>query len=224
MDIRYPYAEPLSRLQLLYRLPTAPLPRRLLLVAGADGREDIGAGWGAGEVASTDVAGLMQRARAASTTYDVVALPDTLRPRAARPRNADVLSAAARLLVPGGVAVGHLRHGLALRSLLRPAGLVTALAAALERDAIAGPAACRRALVAAGLEAPECYFVLPRIEDPMALVPSPRAAARHHFLRSARSAWRLTRPGAREVRLALAWLGLGGMFQGELFFWARKPC
>lgn len=224
MDIRYPYADPPSRLQLLYRLPTAPHPRRLLLVSGADTGADIGAGWGEGEVVTTDLVGLLKRVAAASPAYDAVALPGTLQPRAAAPRNADVLRAAASLLVPGGALVGHLPHGLALRRLLHPAGLLAGLAAVIEGDAMAGPKACRRALVAAGLQSPECFFVQPRIDDPMALVPSQRAAARHHFLRSARSTWHATRPGVRELRFALAWLGLGGMAQGELFFWARKPC
>ena len=46
MDVEYPYAEGLSRQQLLYRLPFAPEPRRLLVVSDTPRDALISGGWG----------------------------------------------------------------------------------------------------------------------------------------------------------------------------------
>jgi hypothetical protein len=58
----------------------------------------------------------------------------------------------------------------------------------------------------------------------MGLIPTDPAAARAHFLRWIRSGKGYYSPPAYAARLLVAVLGLGGMQQNELFFWAKKPC
>jgi len=227
MDLRHPYSDPSARVQLLYRLPTAPAPRRLLVVAESpELRSEVAAGWGSGEVMACDSAGFLRLATERSDCFDAVALPSTLSARAASRgiRNGHLLRAACRLLTPGGVVVGHLEHARALRRLKRPSAVVQLIAAAFDGDAICGPTGCCRLLRQAGLAAGECYYVQPHMHSPMGLVPSEAAAARAHFLRAVRSARHHWRASGHVVRLALCWAGLGGMLQGELFFWARRPC
>lgn len=227
MDLRHPYSDSEARLRLLYRLPTAPAPRRLLLVSGGADDADIGAGWGLGEVSRTDVPGLLRLADGRGGCFDAVALPSTLVPRAPRHgvANRVVLHSASHLLAPGGVVVGHLEQARALRRAVQPAGALQLLLAVADADAISGPASCLRSLRRAGLTAPECYYVQPHVRSPMGLVPSEPAAARAHFLRAVRSArHHHGRLAGHAARLLLCWLGLGGTLQGQLFYWARKPC
>jgi hypothetical protein len=219
MDVQYPYAAPEARLQLLYRLPTAPAPRRLLVVG--DDRLGIGGAWGASDVLVQPADGLEALAQRAPASRDAVALPAVLgagcRPRA-------LAAAAARLLAPGGVVIGHFDHGYAVRRLLRPAGLWAALAAAADGEAVTGSRSCARLLRRAGLVDTECFYVLPDIASPMALVPAEVRTARRHFLRATHASRMSYRPAGYALRLMLAQLGAGGAFQNQIFFWARKPC
>jgi hypothetical protein len=66
--------------------------------------------------------------------------------------------------------------------------------------------------------------VRPNIAAPMGLIPADRVAARAEFLRSVRAMRGHYSVFGYAPRLLLAWLGLGGLQQGQLFFWARRPC
>lgn len=224
MDVAYPYADSLSRRQLLYRLPAAPEPRRLLLVSADAHSQLIAAAWG-GPVTvwagpELDAACLQQGA-----CFDALALPWTtgLRP-VADGRALRLLQQAHQLLVPGGVVVGHLHNLHTLRRIVTARGLAQMVATWMRPGAMGSVAACDTALRRAGFVDPECWYVQPSIDSPMGLIPCDPVAARSHFLRSIRSAQgHYSRP-AYVARLLVATLGLGGMQQPELFFWATKPC
>lgn len=224
MDVAYPYADGLSRRQLLYRLSAAPGPQRLLLVSDDADSDLLGAGW-RGPVtvlapSALDAAFLQDGAR-----FDAVALPWTTGMRSAGGRNGpQLLQWAHALLLPGGLVVGHLHNVHTLRRLATANGLKEIVAALLHRGAMGSAAGCAAALLRAGYAHPECWYVQPSMDAPMGLIPSNPIAARAHFLRAIRSAQgHYSRP-AYAARLLVAALGLGGMQQPELFFWARKPC
>ncbi len=222
MDVEYPYAEDSSRRQLLYRLPTAPSPRRLLVV-GEDA-DLVGPGWG-GPVGTAMPRELAAAQAGAAAVVDAVALPGVLGLSGEPgPRAAQVLDGAWRRLVPGGVVVGHVEHRLTLRRLTSAAGLA-AMARSIGGAGMLGSAKdCAAALRRAGFEDPECYYVVPNLDHPMGLIPCHPAAARAHFLRATRASQGHFNPVAYGARLLLARLGLGGMQQAQIFFWARKPC
>ena len=223
MDVQYPYAEGLSRRQLLYRLPGAPAPRRLLVVhTGANEAALLGGGWGApvSVVASCELQAL---AAHGGERFDAVALPAVLSAGQGT-AGADVLTLARGLLVPGGVAIGHLEHGCALRRWASLAGLRAVAGALLGTQGLGSPSQCQRALRRAGFSEPACFFVQPNIDEPMGLIPSDIVAARAHFLRSVRSSRHHYGRLGYALRLALTRAGLGGTLQPQLFFWARRPC
>ena len=98
------------------------------------------------------------------------------------------------------------------------------LRATTDRGGIGTASACKQALLRSGFVSAECYYVQPSIVSPMGLIPCERQAARAHFLRSIHSAQgHYSRP-AYALRVLLAYFGLAGMQQPQLFFWARKPC
>ena len=227
MDVEYPYADGLSRRQLLYRLPSTPLPRRLLLVSDAADSDLIGGGWG-GPVTVLTSSELDATLAQGAARFDAVAMPWVLgfgaAPGARRPRGSQLLCSARRLLVPGGVVVGHLENIRTLRRLASLRGLREIAGAAARRGAIGSASGCEQALLRAGFTAPECYYVQPSIDSPMGLIPCEAVPARAHFLRMIRSAQgHYSRP-AYAMRLVVAYLGLAGMQQPELFFWARNSC
>jgi hypothetical protein len=215
MDLNFPYADDRARLQLLYRLAAAPPPGRLLVVGAPGDAALIGQGW-PGAVSALDSVG----ADSTGGEFDVVALPWGL----ARPDAASLLAFAYRSLVPGGLVVGHLTHRLGLRELVRWRA-TPKLATALLRGGVAlGPSSCRALLARSGFDAPACFYVQPSIQSPMGLIPCEPRVARATFLRAIRSARAHFTPAAYATRYAAAALGLGGMQQSELFFWAHKPC
>lgn len=223
MDVQYPYAEGLSRRQLLYRLPGAPAPRRLLVVHSGTGEGAlIGGGWGA-PVTVVAASELQALAAQGDVRFDAVALPAVLSAGQLQP-GAVVLTLAHGLLVPGGVVIGHLEHGCALRRWASLAGLRAVAGALLGTQGLGSPGQCQGALQRAGFSDPTCFFVQPHIGDPMGLIPSDTVAARAHFLRSVRSSRHLYGRLGYALRLVLAAAGLGGTLQPELFFWARRPC
>ena len=138
--------------------------------------------------------------------------------------NQQLLEAAWRWLAPGGAVVGHLPHGRALRRVLRPRAWPELLRAVARQDAITGPVQALQRLHAAGFSAPQCFYVQPSIASPMALVPCQPQAAKAHFLRAIRAARSHHGHLGQGLRLLLAQLGLAGMLQGDLLFWAHKPC
>lgn len=223
MDVEYPFASAQSRRQLLYRLPTAPAPRRLLLVADRADPDDFIHGWG-GPVTAWTRAQVQADGAAAGARFDAVALPGVLGARTATPGTTDLLAAVQRLLVPGGVVVGHVDHLLALRRLATPGGLARLVGAMARPGVVGTAAACTRALQRAGFVQPQCYYVQPSLSAPMGLIPCDRAAARAQFLRAVWSAQDQHSRPAFAARLLVATLGLGGLQQQELFFWATKPC
>jgi hypothetical protein len=195
MDIEYPYADAAARRQLLYRLPSVPVPRRLLVLAEAAADDALGDSWG-GPIthrALSDPGGL---APGGGALFEAVALP-----RLAG-NAAPLLAAVHGLLVPGGVVIGGVT----------------------DRSAARKPQRLRASLIAAGFQQPECWYVQPGMESPMALVPCDALAAKAHFVRAARAARSLYSPPAYVLRLLAARLGIVAWRQTELFFWARKPC
>ncbi len=254
MDIEYPYAANADRLRLLYRLPTAPAPQRLLIVAANGSGASVGQGW-PGDVTVVALAAIDTVLAGGPARFDAVALPSilgvtgmpgvtglpgvsgvsgvsgasgtgniALAGPAPRIRNSQLLAQVAGLLVPGGTLVGHMVHGWALRSIANTQGLRDVVAARIEPDAICRPADCLRALARAGFNSAECFYIQPSIDAPMGLIPGQRRAGRVQFLRAIRSARSGYSVSGYAFRLAMAGLGLGGMFQSQLFFWARKPC
>ncbi|MBS0444993.1 MAG: hypothetical protein JSR59_03485 [Proteobacteria bacterium] len=229
-DIQYPYTEGAARLRVLYRLHDAPEPKRLLIVAASSDDEQLAEEWEGGVTFAglDDGRALLDQDGA---RYDAIALPAVLgvtssavRGTQGRWPNAELLKRAGAALAPGGLVVGHMTHGRALRGLARADRSLALAAAALSADGITGAMACRRALARAGFQQAECYYVQPTIADPMALIPSDAAASRAHFLRAVRSSrGGYSLPGYA-ARIALARLGLAGLLQSDLFFWARKPC
>jgi hypothetical protein len=227
MDVDYPFATPLSRRQLLYRLPTTPAPGRLLIVSGFADGEQIGSGW-TGAVVTLDSSQLEAALAQSRARFDAVALPGLLSALAAPLRSGatagQLLRMAHAFLVPGGVVVGHLENAFALRRAASLRGLAPLVRAALRPGVVGSAQACTRALVRAGFVEPECYYVQPSLAAPMGLIPCDPVPARAQFLRAVRSAQgNYSRP-AFVARLLIAHLGLGGMQQQELFFWARTPC
>ena len=224
MDVAYPHADGLSRRQLLYRLPTAPQPRRLLLVSSDADSDLIGAGWG-GPVTVLAPSGLDAAFLKNGARFDAVALPWTTGLQSSAGRaGPQLLQWAHALLVPGGLVAGHLHNVHTLRRLATARGLAEFVATLAHRGAMGSAESCGAALLRAGYIQPECWYVQPSIESPMGLIPSDPVAARAHFLRAIRSArGHYSRP-AYAARLMVAALGLGGMQQSELFFWATKPC
>lgn len=224
MDVAYPYADGLSRRQLLYRLPTAPEPQRLLLVSSDADGDLIADSW-RGPVTVLAPAGLNPAFLQDGARFDAVALPWLTGLLSSNCRGGpQLLKLAHALLVPGGLVVGHLHNLHTLRRLATARGLAEVVAALARRGAMGSAAGCGAALLRAGYAEPECWYVQPSIDSPMGLIPSDPTAARAHFLRSIRSAQGHHSRPAYAARLLVAALGLGGMQQPELFFWATKPC
>ena len=227
MDIEYPYADGASRRQLLYRLPSTPQPRRLLLIGEAVDCGLIGEGWG-GPITTLTRAQVNAFPSLDEARFDAVALPwvvgskgiDDVR----RPNGVQLFRLAHRLLVPGGVVMGHLANIWTLRRITSLRGLVEVTGSLVRRGVIGGASRCKDTLTLAGFAEPECYYVQPNIESPMGLIPCDPRTARAHFLRSVRSARGHHSGPAYAARLMVAFLGLGGLQQSELFFWAKKPC
>lgn len=224
MDVAFPYADGLSRRQVLYRLPAVPEPRRLLLVSSDTGSGLIGASWG-GPVTVLAPSGLDAGFLQEGARFDAVALPwlTGLR-RSPGSHGPHMLQLAHSVLMPGGVVVGHLHNAHTLRQLTTARGLSEVLATLVHRRSMGSAAGCHAELLHAGYAKPECWYVQPSIDSPMGLIPTDPAAARAHFLRSIRSEQGHYSPLAYVARLLVAALGLGGMQQHELFFWATKPC
>lgn len=224
MDIAFPYADGLSRRQLLYRLPAAPQPRRLLLVSGDPESRLIGDGWG-GPVTVLAPSGLDVDFLKEGARFDAVALPWLTGLQGAPGHSGlHVLQLAHSLLMPGGVVVGHLHNAHTLRRLATARGLGGVAVTLGHRRAMGSAVGCNAALLHAGYTEPQCWYVQPSIESPMGLIPTDPIAARAHFLRSIRSARRQYSRPAYAARVLVATVGLGGMQQHELFFWATKPC
>lgn len=221
MDVQYPYANGLARQHLLYRLAAVPAPRRLLLVYAERTDKSIASSWdGPAEV----IAGpkLISFAKRDETGFDAVALPQVLGSPPA-PAN-EILQAAHRLLAPGGFVIGHVEHLLALRRLASVGGLCRWALSASGRNGIGTPARCLRELARAGFTQAECYYVYPSIDAPLALIPCHHGPARQQFLRAIRSSPNQYGRLSYLLRLMAASVGLGGMQQPQLFFWAGKPC
>ncbi|MCA0240635.1 MAG: hypothetical protein LCI02_07210 [Proteobacteria bacterium] len=221
MDVQFPYADGGSRRRLLYRLPSTPAPRRLLIVCTDAEQARIGDDWGA-PVQVLAPSALAAERQQGPARFDAVALPALLdRPSAVD--TGELLASVRYLLAPAGVVVGHVAHALALRSMASPRGMAGALAALLQPQAIDRAGGCRRRLLGAGFVAPQCFYVQPAIEDPMGLIPAQGPAARAHFVQSVRSTRELHHVLGHVPRLLMAHGGLGGMMQAQLFFWARRP-
>ena len=196
MDIEYPYATGQARRQLLYRLPSAPLPRRLLVFGDKAQADLIRAGWDGSvvHIAANRVAG--------DATEDDLRVDAVVLSSASDNDMQKLLAAAWRRLGPGGIVMGH----------------------ALDPRWVRRPKALHDAILAAGFVEPACYYLQPGIEAPMVLAPTDGPAARAHAVRAIRTTRGLYNRAAYALRLAAAWLGLDRWRQAELFFWGRRPC
>lgn len=227
MDANPPFAADAERLRLLYRLPLTGEERRILLI----GTRELAAQLFPPMQTGVEVVVRDGRLQPGDGLFDAIVLPlqllgDSLdgvgRP-IDRPLPA-LLSELCRSMRPGGLIVGHLEQVVSI------ATARTALRRRISwsrwrcwRGAWTGEG-CLRSMKAAGLEAAECYYVEPRITAPMSIVPLAWLPARAHFLRAImRTHEHYTLPGYL-MRLLLAYLGLGGLLQPHLFFWARRPC
>lgn len=215
MDVEFPYAEDDARLRLLYRLPL-PSTRGDLLVVG---REDVAALLN-GDWKGTRKSSTAQTPSDAGRAFDVVALPD-LTADGDGARGRALLARAHESLRPGGWLVGHVDQACTLRGLLAGRGWGAALA---PRRYLGRPAGCALALREAGFGALHLWYVQPNIEAPMGLIPVDPVAARAQFLRLVRASRGHHSPWGYLLRLTLARLGLAGLQQGQLFFWAQRPC
>lgn len=226
LDVQYPYAEDAARLQVLYRLPAARGARSLLLVSSAEpsGLPDWLIGWSGGVTAVSVQQACAMATATTGPRFDVVALPDVLAAHAVPVDASTLLRAAQQLLTPDGVVVGHQCHALALRRMFGRQWLLAALRAATGRPDVGSATGCTRALAQAGLLKAECFYVQPNIDSPLGLVPVEWRASRAYFMRAVRSAQGSFTQAGYLARLAVAALGLGGMFQQHLFFWARRSC
>lgn len=230
MDVEHPYAADAARLQLLYRLPTAPAPQRLLIVCRQASDALLGLAW-PGQVSVAGLAELDALLAQGAGRFDAVALPavlgvcDIQMPGAHPPiGNRQMLAGVRRLLVPGGTVVGHMEHGWALRRAVQRRGLRDLACAWRKPDAISHPEACLRLLAGTGFSAAECFYVQPNIDAPMGLIPSHPVAAKAQFLRAIRASKHGYSRAGHGLRLSMALVGWGGSFQSHLFFWAHKPC
>lgn len=169
-------------------------------------------------------------AATAGSQFDAVALPGGLLdesvpgPGDERPLPASLLRQAHDALRPGGVLVGHCYHLLSAHGLRQTfAGRVSSRTWIRGRGLRSG-AGCLRTLKELGFIEVECYYVEPRIDAPMALIPLHAMAARSHFFRAIRRTRGQYSGLGFALRMVLAAFGLGGLLQPHLFFWARRPC
>ena len=216
MDVTQPYDADESRLCLLYRLPVTGSPSRLLII-GAD-VAGLSRHWAGAEVWRAESLADLP----AGHRFDVVAIPDLLAPDCIDA--SALLCAAAGVLAPGGILVGHMAHGLALRKWASLRGLWQLALSVCDRRCPSRNGRVQSMLRAAGLREVECFYVSPSIHAPMALIPCAPQAARAHFARAlSASRHNLTWP-AFQLRRAMLALRSGPLLRDTLFFWAQRPC
>jgi len=224
VDSRPPFATGEQRLRLLYRLPLSDGDNRILVVgSGADADSVFDP-----TVSQAKVDVIAPGNPLVASGFDVVALPGCLT-RGGEAHSAPVpperlLELAFSALRPGGLVVGHLDHLLSVHGLRRMRQGPFAIGTWFRCRGLVSGRKCREALVQAGFAELDCFYVEPRIEAPMALIPVHPQAATRHFL----SAIRRTRGQYSALgfglRMALARARLGGILQPHLLFWARRPC
>ncbi|MCW5661954.1 MAG: hypothetical protein KIT60_29985 [Burkholderiaceae bacterium] len=217
MDANFPFAEDDARLRLLYRLPLPTGAGDMLVVGKTDMADLLKAGW----TGNCTHAESWRALGGGAAHFDVVATPG-LDLDAGDPEEAvGTLRRALSLLRPGGFIVGHMEHSCTLRGLANGRGWRAALHPA---RFFGRPVGCSLALQGAGFVASAVWYVQPNIQAPMGLIPSEPVAARAEFLRAIRATRGHHSRLGYVLRLALARLGLGGLQQGQLFFWAQRPC
>lgn len=217
MDANFPFAEDESRLRLLYRLPLPKQALDVLVIGTTDMARLLREGW----PGPCGHAESWHQVPDGDGRFDVIATPG-LDLQASGPNDADVaLRRIHSLLRPGGIVVGHMDQACTLRSLANGRGWLAALQPA---RFFGRPIGCSMALRRAGFEKPAVWYVQPNIDAPMGLMPTEPVAARAEFLRAVRAAHGHHSRLGYVMRLALARLGFGGLQQGQLFFWAQRPC
>ncbi|MBK9135273.1 MAG: hypothetical protein IPM15_13300 [Betaproteobacteria bacterium] len=217
MDANDAFAANVARFRLLYRLPL-PLAVETVLVLGANDLSDQLAGaWP--RVARR--AASLESADADGTSWEVIALVDAGRADATVARTRGFLEEVNNRLRPDGWIVGYVEHAATWRRLLRGRGWCAAL---LAHRFFGRPRGCLRALREAGFDSCAVWYVHPLIEAPMGLIPAESRTERPEFVRAAHAGRGTHGALGFLARLALAHLGLGGLQQRHLFFWARKPC
>lgn len=226
MELSHPYESDIARFQLLYQLPLPENCRRSLIIGeNAVARE---VGWVGdviepmGQSDPTDLLG-----DSPSDHFDAIALPGVLRPLSSRVGQTDTPNFLRQLkhkLVPGGVLIGHLNHGLFADTLVQPSNWPALLSAYADRRCPYRASRLLDLLNKAGLSDAKCFYVLPSITAPMGLIPACPELVKPYFLRSL--------SGARAGHAVLAYwgrrlvieVGLASALRDTLFFWARRPC
>lgn len=211
-----PYADGLDRLRLLFLLAAGPGLRDLAIVGQDQGQaEAMAVGWAD---TCNRVTCTTQPASLEQGSFDAVFMLGAQGPTG-RGGFEEGLSAATRALAPGGMLVGYVFQSRSLHGLR-----ARWIAPAPSHASVAGTKALHGALLQAGLESPETYYVEPNIDSPMALVPTQATAAKRHFQRTVERNQPLYGAWGYGVRWLIARLGLGGLLQPQLFYWARRPC
>lgn len=216
MHPQLPYAENAARLRLLYCLPLPRTAKDVQVVGAPEVTSALLPSWpGAKPQASLPLAA------DAPSAWDAIALAgvdlDAMDPAH---RHEYLCRAYAQLRCSGWI-VGHVRHASTLRGLIRGQGWKAAF---LARRYFGRPLGCLAALRAAGFASPAVWYVHPDIEAPKGLISANSIAGRAEFLRSAHAGRGRHTAVGHLVRLTLARLDLGGLQQGQLFFWAQKAC
>lgn len=226
-DASPPFAADDDRLRLVYALPLLGTERRVLVFGSPDDVDPLLRCVPPG--ATTEVGHDLEQIGEAC--FDAVLLPLALfgaraqglgsAPPEALPR---LLRRVHQSLRPGGILVGHVENVLSIATVRTVVRGNVQWTSWLRCRGAWSAGSCLSMLGAAGFEAPECYFVEPRILAPMTLVPFAGRPARAHFTRAIRRTRSSYTAAGYLIRLMVAWAGLGGSLQPHLFFWARRPC
>ena len=216
MDLTHPYDTDEARLSLLYRLPVTGSPARLLVVG--DAWTGLAGQWSGAELCLVQSLADVP----AGQRFDLVALPGVLAPQSVDAGHQ--LGQAAAVLAPGGMLIGHMAHGLALRQWASLRGLCRLGLSLLDRRRPSSHGRLQAMLRTAGLCEVECFYVVPSIDAPMGLIPCAPAAARAQFARGLRSSRDSLTWHAFGIRWLMLALRTGPLLRDALFFWAKRPC
>jgi hypothetical protein len=244
-----PYEKPVDRVRALYRLPTAPEPRRTLelccdrrpvVVSGrAAGEDHVCCVIGAADAATFDEAavhwlppsGPITTLPLAPRSFDIVVLHRTLDDLQAHVQDSprfearEFLSNVVELVVPGGLIAGCVQNTGSFRSIARRWAQALYLRGGGDGQGHYSPNQLRGMLEEAGLANVRTFSLLPNADAPLRLIDTDAKVAELVFrqdLDAGRASMSMLSFLVKRASLAL---GLHRRFQAEcIFFWASKPC